>query len=167
MPKENYTQKKLLEERKTIDMPDPSFDLNGDGIVSSKEYVIAKRFDQDRDGKLNSKERKNAIKALNNGYEDNFVWNIEKSGPYRGQRIIQMRGQIIDADDYSKLKLTYPTHPLSTIEPKVKSRTELVKIRKEKNVKLLNKNKEDWDKLNPTSVPQEFKLSEFLVAHPK
>ena len=49
--------------------PHQSFDLNGDGGISSKEFFIAKKFDQDRDGKLNSHEKKICMEALLNGFE--------------------------------------------------------------------------------------------------
>lgn len=47
------TQKKLEIQRKKADMPHPSFDLDGDGFVSSQDLFLAKRFDADKDGKLN------------------------------------------------------------------------------------------------------------------
>jgi hypothetical protein len=45
-------------------MPDISFDLDGDGYVGNKDYVLAKVFDKDGDGKLNAEERKNALEAI-------------------------------------------------------------------------------------------------------
>jgi hypothetical protein len=45
-------------------MPDMSFDLDGDGYVGNKDYVLSKVFDKDRDGKLNAEERKNALDAI-------------------------------------------------------------------------------------------------------
>ena len=45
-------------------MPDPTYDLDGDGYVGPRDYLIAKRFDLDGDGKLNSQERRKAIEAL-------------------------------------------------------------------------------------------------------
>lgn len=45
-------------------MPDMSFDLDGDGYVGNKDYVLSKVFDKDGDGKLNAEERKNALDAI-------------------------------------------------------------------------------------------------------
>lgn len=45
-------------------IPHISYDLDGDGIVGGRDLVVATLFDKDRDGKLSSVERENAIKAL-------------------------------------------------------------------------------------------------------
>ena len=47
------TQKKLEMQRKKADMPHHSFDLDCDGVISSQDLFLAKRFDADKDGKLN------------------------------------------------------------------------------------------------------------------
>lgn len=43
---------------------DPSFDIDGDGIVSNMDLFIALRFDKDNDGKLNEKEKNECMIAL-------------------------------------------------------------------------------------------------------
>lgn len=40
------------------------------------------------------------MKALKSGYENNFFWNVEKSGANRPYRLLQKRGKFIDAEDY-------------------------------------------------------------------
>ena len=47
-------------------MPHISYDLDGDGFVGGRDYVLAKAFDKDLDGRLNSVERANAVEAINN-----------------------------------------------------------------------------------------------------
>lgn len=42
--------------------------------------VLAKHFDKDKDGRLNTAEKKDAVEALAQGFEKNFVWGIEQSG---------------------------------------------------------------------------------------
>ncbi len=74
-------------------MPDKSYDLDGDGFVGNRDYVIAKHFDKDQNGKLNASERLAAMTAVQNvrihtcslilfiqGFEDKFVWNVEQAG---------------------------------------------------------------------------------------
>ena len=39
-------------------------DIDGDGVVSSMDFFIALRFDKDGDGKLNSQEKEECLKAL-------------------------------------------------------------------------------------------------------
>ena len=47
-------------------MPDISFDLDGDGYVGGRDYVLSKMFDKDGDGRLNTQERKAADEAVRN-----------------------------------------------------------------------------------------------------
>jgi hypothetical protein len=60
------TRTKLGEQRHAERIPHISYDLDGDGYVGGKDYVVAKCFDKDGDGKLNEIERKNAFDALKN-----------------------------------------------------------------------------------------------------
>jgi hypothetical protein len=45
-------------------MPDKSYDLDCDGFVGNRDYVIAKHFDKNQNGKLNANERLAAITAV-------------------------------------------------------------------------------------------------------
>lgn len=42
---EKMTKTKLLAERKAEKIPHVSYDLDGDGFVGGKDYVVARRFD--------------------------------------------------------------------------------------------------------------------------
>lgn len=160
------TQTLLKEERRTEKLPHPSYDLDGDGIVDYKDYFLSKRFDLDQDGRLNTGEKANALQALKNGYENKFYWKVEQTGAHRGKRLLQVRGKIIDAEDFLPIRDTYPKHPLSELPPQVKTAMELKHIRKNETITSLKKTKEEWDKNNPASVPQKYILSEFLVDQP-
>jgi len=52
--------------RRQSKIPDITFDLDGDGNVGGRDYVISKLFDKDGDGKLNAEERKAADEAVRN-----------------------------------------------------------------------------------------------------
>lgn len=54
------TRTELLQHRKKSFIPDPSYDLDGDGYVGQQDYVLSKLFDADKDGKLDSEEKKKA-----------------------------------------------------------------------------------------------------------
>lgn len=58
-------------------MPHSSYDLNNDGVVSPKEYAIAKFFDKDRDGKLNKTERQNALNAIKKGIAKQYLFSAK------------------------------------------------------------------------------------------
>lgn len=83
------TRTKLMHNRKLEKIPDITYDLDMDGFVGGRDYFLAKRFDIDRDGKLNPQEKKTAYEEIMKGYEDNFVWNLENQGANRGRRILQ------------------------------------------------------------------------------
>jgi hypothetical protein len=48
---------------------------------------MAKLFDADGDGRLNTMEHAAAMKALESNFEENFKFGVEASGP-SGQRIV-------------------------------------------------------------------------------
>lgn len=63
---ERFSRTKLIERRKLEKIPHASYDIDGDGYVGGRDYIIAKHFDKDQDGRLNTQEKKNAIEALKN-----------------------------------------------------------------------------------------------------
>lgn len=70
----------MLAERKTAKVPDITYDLDGDGVVSNRDYFFGKMFDKDGDGRLNTPELSAAKTALKEGIEGQFVWGLEGSG---------------------------------------------------------------------------------------
>lgn len=48
------TRTKLSEIRRSVKVPHISYDLDGDGYVGGRDYIIAKQFDKDGDGRLNT-----------------------------------------------------------------------------------------------------------------
>ena len=81
-----------MKNRKSEMIPDITYDLDGDGYVGGRDLVVAKHFDKDEDGRLNTAEKANAIKALKEGFENKFVWGIEQSGANSLHRLLQKRG---------------------------------------------------------------------------
>lgn len=61
-----HTNTELQDARRKAKIPDISFDLDGDGNVGGRDFVISKLFDKDGDGKLNAHERKAADEAVRN-----------------------------------------------------------------------------------------------------
>lgn len=145
------TRTKLLERRKKERIPDISYDLDKDGYVGGKDYVLAKRYDVDNDGKLNEDEKKAAYEGIKNNIEENYIWNLDNQGGKRAFRIMQKRGKIIDAEDFLPLRDTYPIHPLSKIEPKngIKTLKELEEYRKNQTKMEITEKQKKWDEKNP------------------
>lgn len=85
---EKLTRSKMYECRKKEALPDISYDLDGDGYVGGRDYVVARRFDEGFKNYLTVDERQRAIDAVKNGFEEKFVWNIEASGSNRDFRIM-------------------------------------------------------------------------------
>lgn len=143
------TRTELLELRKKDNLPDISYDLDGDGVVSSKDYYLGKRFDLDKDGKLNSREKANAISAINAGFAEQMVWGCDSSGINRSFRIMQKRGNVILNEEFNDVANTYPEFPNVSGQNKLKSgdflqsgekktKTDIELLRKQE-VKLLSK----------------------------
>jgi len=65
-PLEKMTRSKLLEHRRRENIPDISYDLDGDGNVGGRDYVVARRFDNGFKNYLTDEERQKAFEALNN-----------------------------------------------------------------------------------------------------
>ena len=70
----------MLRYRRKQAEPDASFDLDGDGHVSQKDYFLAKHFDLDKDNKLSDSEFKRAREAIDAGFEKNFQFGLERAG---------------------------------------------------------------------------------------
>ena len=151
------TRTKLLERRKKERIPDISYDLDGDGFVGGRDYVLSKRYDVDGDGKLNEIERKNALEGIENGVEKEYVWNLENQGGKRAFRILQKRGKIIDAEDFIPLQDTYPKHPISFKEPKngIKTLSELKEYRYQKTKDEIIEKMKNFEKNHPFKIVQE------------
>jgi hypothetical protein len=62
----NKTKTEMLAKRHAALRPDISYDLDGDGIVGNRDYVISKLFDTKGNGKLDAQERRNADEAIKN-----------------------------------------------------------------------------------------------------
>ncbi|MCQ2820963.1 MAG: hypothetical protein MJ252_27205 [archaeon] len=151
------TRTKLLEQRRKARIPDISYDLDGDGYVGGKDFVISKLYDLDGDGKLNEKEKKNALEGIKNGIENKYMWNLENQGGNRAYRILQRRGKIIDAEDFLPISETYPKHPLSLNQPKngVKTKKDLDIFRKNQTIEEINQKIKRWETEHPNELQAE------------
>jgi len=60
------TRTKLFAERRKEKVPDTSYDLDGDGYVGGRDYVVARRFDEGLKNFLTKEEREKAFEAIRN-----------------------------------------------------------------------------------------------------
>ena len=108
----------MLQDRRNAAKPDPSYDLDGDGQVSLKDYFLAKHFDTNRKGSLTSEERAKAHEAIKTGFSDKFVFGLERAGLneeirnssniLKHIRILQRDGYIIQGEDFTQLPNNRP-----------------------------------------------------------
>ena len=70
--------------------------------------MIARKFDKGSKNFLTAEEKKIALDAIENGFEDNYIWGLEAGGQMKNLRIKQVRGQIVEAEDFSGVTDTYP-----------------------------------------------------------
>ena len=123
--------------------------MDGDGFVGGKDYVLAKRFDLDGDGKLNEAETKLAYEAIHNNIEDKYVWNLEKQGPNHKLRVLQKRGKVLQGDDFQQIQETYPPHPLSSKTPRHESFQKLKESRRMTTKLDVEEKMKRWEDANP------------------
>jgi hypothetical protein len=136
------TRTELFEKRKADKIPDPSYDLDGDGQVGGQDLVLGRRFDKDNDGRLNTAELETAKQAIKDGVHDQYVWGVEQSGRSRPYRIMQKRGVIIDNDDFGPVEATYPKEERPN--PKYRSLSELKVARSDETRAHISKAQADW-----------------------
>jgi len=141
------TQTELIDKRKKERIPDISYDLDQDGYVGGRDYVIAKRYDVDNDGKLNEQEKKAAYEGIKNNIEANYIWNIDKLGGVRPLRLLQKRGKFIEAEDFLPIRDTYPKHPISDVIPRCATFKELKSMRKKENIENINEKMIEIEKI--------------------
>lgn len=148
------TRSELLLLRKNNNLPDISYDLDGDNYVGNKDYVLSKRFDIDKDGRLNETEKNNALNAIKNGVENEYMWNLENIGIRNKYRILQKRGKIIENDDFLTLQDTYPKHPLSLVKSRngIKTFRELKQYRDNKTIQEINQKMKKWEEIHPPKI---------------
>lgn len=82
LKRDKMTRTRLIQQRIKARQPDPSFDIDGDGVISSRDFFISLRFDKDKDGKLNAEEKAACLKALkDDNFEDNFLFGLDANVP--------------------------------------------------------------------------------------
>ena len=150
------TRTELIDKRKKEKIPDISYDLDQDGYVGGRDYVIAKRFDVDNDGKLNEQEKKAAYEGIKNNIEANYIWNIDKLGGVRPLRLLQKRGKFIEAEDFLPIRDTYPKHPMHDIIPKCATFTDLKNLRKQENIKDMNEKMMEVEKIKKEKLSKNY-----------
>lgn len=141
--------------RKKEKIPDISYDLDKDGFVGGRDYLLSKRFDFDKDGKLNEIEKKQAYEAIHNNIEDKYVWNLENNGLNNKLRVLQKRGKILQSDDFMPIRETYPQHPLSSKIPKHETFKKLKESRKMSTKLDVEGKMRKWEEANPTVLISE------------
>lgn len=78
-----------------------------------------------------------------------------------------MRGKIIDAEDFSPIKDTYPEYCRGGNSVQIKTSVELKAKRHEEIIVSLQKSREEWSRRSPDKVVHKYANSEFLVSVPK
>jgi hypothetical protein len=143
----------------------PTFDLDGDGVIGGHDFMLASRFDEDKDGRLNTAELANAKRALEGGYSDQFLWGCDRSGTKRPFRIVQVRGKIINDECFGAVGATYPEVQRPT--PRHRTKEALDDFRKGQTKAKASEIAAEWEKKWPQRVPNKFTPWEGYVQSPK
>ena len=65
---------------------------------------------------------------------------------------MQVRGKILEAENFLPVRETYPEHPISKVQPNVKTYNELKQKRKQNNLNEINIAVQNWEKRNPPFI---------------
>ncbi|KAF4677995.1 hypothetical protein FOL47_006942 [Perkinsus chesapeaki] len=149
------TRSEMLHQRRANLVPDISYDVDGDGVVGTRDYFISKHFDDDRDGKLNQKERQR------------FSFGHDQAGSKRPFAVQQRRGKIITQDSTFELGETYPAHPISKVIPSHNTKTELELDRKVEMKNAAAKLFNEWERSHPAMVSEKPPSKDYYVDQPR
>jgi hypothetical protein len=119
------TRSDMISQRRAARHPDLSFDIDGDGIVSSTDYFIAKQFSQENDHRLNTAERAQAVESLESGFLDQYSFGHDQCGIGRLHTFRHVQGKVITDDNIEDLGEIHPPHWNASKEPKHRGRSEL------------------------------------------
>jgi len=121
------SRSELQQARKVGRIPDTSYDFDGDGVIGQLDYFVGRCFDKDCDGRLTPGERRQAEKALDDGFLNRYVRGLDSQGDkYRPFAIQQKRGVILSADNAADISNeTYPKHYNAHHTPKHNTQTAL------------------------------------------
>ncbi|KAF4720705.1 hypothetical protein FOZ63_004601 [Perkinsus olseni] len=161
------TKSEMLHQRRANLIPDISYDVDGDGVIGARDYFIAKNFDEDRDGRLNQKERQRCMEALSKGWLDRFSFGHDQAGAKRPFAVQQRRGKIFTQDSSFELGETYPAHPISKVIPFHHTKTELALDRRNEMKNAASQLYDRWERKNPAMVAEQPPSKDNYVAHPK
>eukprot|EP00392_Amoebophrya_sp_AT5.2_P000604 g605.t1 len=162
----NPTRTALMESRKQQAVPHISYDIDGDGVVGARDYFIGKHFDRDRDDRLNPEEKRECLKALKNGWLDQFSFGHDQAGSKRPYPIVQRRGKIMNIDNGAVMQETYPKHWNAETKPKHRTLTEINNDRTAELKACANDAINKWCEANPRLVHELPVEQEFSVKNP-
>lgn len=126
------SRSELMQARKCSNIPDRSYDFDGDGVVGQTDFLIGRYFDKNADGCLTPKERRKAEKALSHGFMDGFrKVDAVSGGDVVGRRVQQVGGVIMDEHNAPEVAASlYPPHHNSHVVPNHATLSELRQSRK-------------------------------------
>lgn len=88
----------LKHSRRMAQRADASYDLDGDGMVSQKDYFFAVRFDKDGSGVLDPEEKAAAAHAMKHGFGSQFAF-LRTSGPVDAHHRVMQRDGVILSEE--------------------------------------------------------------------
>lgn len=155
------TLTKMKELRKREFDADISYDLNGDGAVSSKELWIASRFDKNKDGILEPEERKECLEALKNNYEVKAkYWDYDPTEHLPKSGIVSREAKMKAEDAYGMAQeavnesLNVDGQKKSRSTRRNLTRSELLSSRRKRSREYELKQYNDYERDNVTALKQ-------------
>lgn len=157
----------LLSARRRADVPDLSYDVDGDGGVGPVDHFICRQFGVGVGDVVTSERRQQIVQALEDGWLDKHSFGHDRAGPSRPFPVKQRNGKIVTVDNAHELGEVYPPHPRSSVQPRFATERELRIHRKHEVTSRNAVLNASWHAANPSHVPEPPTAQEFMIQDPR
>jgi len=161
------TRTDLLAARRRADVPNLTYDVDGDGSVGAMDHLICRHFGVKVGESVTPRRREKIVEALENGWLDKHSFGHDRAGASRPFPVKQRNGRIVTVDNSVELGEVYPPHPQSSVQPNFSTQRDLRNHRKWEATTRNTALNTSWHAENPRLVPEPPPAQEYRQEEPR